>query len=276
MYTRRTLFTALAAGAAALLAEMALVETRWLRINRFRLPAPLGFRLVHISDLHFHWEASFLESIVEQVNQQQPDVVCFTGDLVDKAAHLGPALDGLSSIGAPLFGVPGNHDYWSGASFSRIRKAFQSTGGDWILDATACACDGMLRITGLCGRYPKPGIAAAKQNAEPSRSILLSHYPAVIKDLLALSGRNRPRFDLTLTGHSHGGQIRLPFLGALFLPFWVEGYVRGWYTTPAGPMYVNVGLGTTALPLRFLCRPDRKSTRLNSSHRLRSRMPSSA
>jgi hypothetical protein len=62
--------------------------------------------------------------------------------------------------------------------------------------------------------------------------------------------------DLILAGHSHGGQVRLPFIGATLLPFWVDGYVRGWYDTPAGPLYVNVGLGTAALPLRFLCRPE--------------------
>ena len=256
MYSRRRWIAALGAAAAALLAEAALIEPRWLRINHYRLQPKLGCRLVHISDLHFHGNEHFLNTIAERINDEQPDVVCFSGDLVDEAAHLGPALQGIRSIASPVFGVPGNHDYWSGASFSRIRKAFQATGGDWIPDEAAFACNGELRIAGLSGRTLGPHIAAQPQKAASGRSLLLCHYPAVVKDLLALPEQTRPDLDLILAGHSHGGQVRLPFIGATLLPFWVDGYVRGWYDTPAGALYVNVGLGTAALPLRFLCRPE--------------------
>jgi hypothetical protein len=256
MYSRRRWIAGLGAAAAALLAEAALIEPRWLRINHYRRPSRLGCRLVHISDLHFHGDDRFLETIVKNVNDQRPDVVCFSGDLVDEASRLDAALQGVRSIAAPVFGVPGNHDYWSGASFSRMRKAFQETGGDWLLDEAAFACNGALRISGLSGMALAPHIAAQPRKAASGRHILLCHYPAVVKDLLALPEQTRPEMDLILTGHSHGGQVRLPFIGALLLPFGVEGFVRGWYDTPAGPLYVNVGLGTTALPFRFLCRPE--------------------
>ena len=63
-------------------------------------------------------------------------------------------------------------------------------------------------------------------------------------------------FDLILAGHSHGGQVRLPVFGPLLVPFGVEGYDAGLYDTPAGPLYVNVGIGTFMLPVRFWCRPE--------------------
>jgi predicted MPP superfamily phosphohydrolase len=81
------------------------------------------------------------------------------------------------------------------------------------------------------------------------KNILLLHYP--------LLGEKVPhKFDFMLAGHSHGGQIRLPFYGALVLPFWVGRYDMGMFQLPAGPMYVNPGIGWLGTPLRFNCRPE--------------------
>jgi uncharacterized protein len=76
------------------------------------------------------------------------------------------------------------------------------------------------------------------------------HYPGMANEL---KGR---RFDLILAGHSHGGQVRLPFVGALILPHGVGPYDFGYYDTPAGPLYVNAGIGTYRIPVRWNCRPE--------------------
>jgi uncharacterized protein len=86
---------------------------------------------------------------------------------------------------------------------------------------------------------PKPGV----------KNILLLHYPL-------LAERLANKFDLMLAGHSHGGQVRIPFYGALVLPFWVGRYDLGMFRLPAGPLYVNPGLGWLAVPIRFNCRPE--------------------
>ena len=82
------------------------------------------------------------------------------------------------------------------------------------------------------------------------RQVLLMHYPAMANAL-----HNR-RFDLILAGHSHGGQVRLPLLGALIVPHGVGPYDLGYYDTPGGPLYVNAGIGTYRIPVRWNCRPE--------------------
>ena len=76
------------------------------------------------------------------------------------------------------------------------------------------------------------------------------HYPEIAH------GMRDQRFDLILAGHSHGGQVRLPFLGALIVPNGVGPYDHGYYETPGGPLYVNAGIGTYLIPVRLNCRPE--------------------
>jgi hypothetical protein len=76
------------------------------------------------------------------------------------------------------------------------------------------------------------------------------HYPAWIEKL---EGKG---FDLVLAGHSHGGQVRLPFYGPVFLPFGVGRYDLGLFRTVSGPLYVNSGIGWFPVPIRFNCRPE--------------------
>ena len=84
---------------------------------------------------------------------------------------------------------------------------------------------------------------------QAARQVLLMHYPQMANGL----GR---RFDLILAGHSHGGQIRLPLVGAIILPKGVRPYEHGFYETPGGPLYVNAGIGTYRIPFRWNCRPE--------------------
>ena len=83
-----------------------------------------------------------------------------------------------------------------------------------------------------------------------TRRILLTHYPVFVDKL------GDETFDLILAGHSHGGQIRIPFWGALVKPYGVGKYDLGLYQTKAGPLYVNSGIGTWYMPVRFNCRPE--------------------
>ena len=86
--------------------------------------------------------------------------------------------------------------------------------------------------------------------AQAARRILLIHYPTQAD---RLDGR---RYDLILAGHSHGGQVRLPFYGAPVLPYGVGRYQLGRYESLGGPLYVNAGIGTYMFPVRFNCRPE--------------------
>ena len=81
-------------------------------------------------------------------------------------------------------------------------------------------------------------------------AILLSHSPQMFMKA------DLTKFDLVLTGHTHGGQVRLPGLGPLWLPAGSEGYGSGWFYGIHAQMYVSRGVGTSILPIRFLCRPE--------------------
>ena len=88
-------------------------------------------------------------------------------------------------------------------------------------------------------------------NLEPNqRNILLIHYPEWADKL------GKTKLDFILAGHSHGGQVRLPFYGPLIVPFGVGAYDLGLFQTPAGPLYVNAGIGYFYLNVRFNCRPE--------------------
>ena len=83
-----------------------------------------------------------------------------------------------------------------------------------------------------------------------AKTILLMHYPAWIKY------QGDQRFDLVLAGHSHGGQVRIPFYGALVVPDGVDQYDLGLFQTRSGPLYVNPGIGWFPMDVRFNCRPE--------------------
>jgi predicted MPP superfamily phosphohydrolase len=78
----------------------------------------------------------------------------------------------------------------------------------------------------------------------------VTHYPAWVKKL------RRQKFDLMLAGHSHGGQVRIPLYGPIFVPFGVDEYVKGSFSTESGPLYVHPGIGWFPWPIRFNCRSE--------------------
>lgn len=227
-------------------ADAAWVEPNGLKVRRLRLSQDKpAARFVHFTDLHHKGNRAMLDKLVRKINQLQPEFVCFTGDVVEEAAFLAEALEGLREIQAPLYGVPGNHDYWCGADFAAIGKAFAATGGGWLLDQAATPPGGRVQVVGASCRHPfslapKAGV----------RNVALIHYPAWVENLLP------SRFDVVLAGHSHGGQVRLPWVGALVRPAGVDRYDLGRFDTPAGPLYVGAGIGWFYLNVRFCCRPE--------------------
>ena len=128
---------------------------------------------------------------------------------------------------------------------------FRVTGGAWLVDRSIVLPNHDLELIGVGLR----GVLALGE-ARAAQRLLLLHYPMQAD---RLDGR---RYDLILAGHSHGGQVRLPFYGAPVLPYGVGRYDKGPYDSLGGPLYVNVGLGTYMLPVRFNCRPEITVVRL--------------
>ncbi|MGB0580822.1 MAG: metallophosphoesterase [Limisphaerales bacterium] len=221
------------------------VEPEWLAVNHVRLNDSPKTRLVHFTDVHHKGDRDYFEKVVRTINRLEPDIVCFTGDLIEEAEHLAVALEVVTQIKAPCIGVPGNHDYWAKVDFDLFKAPFESTGGGFLMDQSVDVEEHRIRFLGLTGGAD-PGI-------EPSpnlKNVLLTHYPAHVKDM------QERKFDLALAGHSHGGQVRVPFLGPIFLPWRCGEYDLGYFDTKWGPLYVGSGIGYFAIPVRFNCRPE--------------------
>jgi uncharacterized protein len=243
-FTRRK-FLGLGAMAlpAVLGADSAAFETTSLRVTKLQRGAG-NCRFVHFSDFHYKGDGEYAAEVIRCINELAPDFVCFTGDLVEEARFAPDAFEFIRQIKAPAYGTPGNHDFQSGVPRSDFVAAFGATGGAWLADDSTLLARHDLEIVG----FGRKGVRAL---AEPraQRQILLLHYPQVANGL----GR---RFDLILAGHSHGGQVRLPILGAVILPRGVGQYEHGYYETPGGPLYVNAGIGTYRIPFRWNCPPE--------------------
>jgi predicted MPP superfamily phosphohydrolase len=257
-------------------AYAALVEPRWIRIVNLSLSDSPSLTLVHISDLHYKGDQKYLDKVVRLVNEAEPDLVCITGDLVGNARFLPPVLAALERIRAPVYAVPGNHEHWARVDFSFIDESCKKTGGGLLVNSSSKFSDGWI-VAGIDdiragnaviekafadvtigdGGAAQDDTQGANEGAKKSparalyeRVIFLTHRPLGVELL------GERKVALALAGHSHGGQVRLPIINALYAPQDIGRYDRGYYETPNGPLYVNPGIGTWLVPLRFLCRPE--------------------
>ncbi len=218
------------------------VEPHWLRVRHIPLPGGPGMRIVHFTDTHHKGDLDYLNRVMDTINELAPDMVCFTGDIMEDTVFLGEALGAFARLKAPLFGVPGNYDYWSGAPFAPIAECFATTGGAWLVDA--CMEHEGVIIAGRARRKP----TLPKDNKKPV--LALTHFPLTAEEFAP------GETGLILAGHSHGGQVRIPFYGAPMLPDKVGPYDLGLFHREGWRLYVNPGIGTWQYRVRLFCRPE--------------------
>jgi predicted MPP superfamily phosphohydrolase len=252
MSRRHWVLAALGLSPALVYADARWLEPQWIKTRHVRLfKERPSCRLVHFTDLHHKGDVPFLKRVVEKINSLSPDFVCFTGDLIEDSEYLPETLEWLGKIKSPVYGIPGNHDYWAKADFKAIETCFKSTGGAWLLDQQITIPNGAVHITGAsCSRWNKPTGVRFIEPKSGGKNIMLLHYPVFVESL------GTRQYDLILAGHSHGGQVRIPFWGSLIKPSGTGKYDLGLTPTPSGPLYVNPGLGWFYLPYRFNCRPE--------------------
>lgn len=238
-------------------------EPNWLETTRLELPLPQlpssfsGIRLVHFSDVHlgFNKDAHDVKRLVKHIRAAEPDLICFTGDIVDSYAEdLEEAVPSLATLTAPLgkYAILGNHDYKNTELLTRLLASagFRVLRNESVLVKRGGAAIAITGLEDMLHGKPEPE-TALKNVPEGLFTLLLMHEPDY-----ADYAEKHP-FHLQLSGHSHGGQIRLPFKGALFTPYGSHKYISGLYYTAKGmPVYVNRGFGETSMPLRLFCRPE--------------------
>ncbi len=233
-------------------------------LNRTQLPCPhlkesqRGLTILHLSDLHVDdWTPTIaLERAAQLAHETQPDIIVLTGDFItSRADKLLPATQALRSLKAPLgiFACLGNHDVWHGSR--RIASDLQQLGIRTLINESIRlqAPGGPLWITGLDSAWaghPNPKSALRHWNpAEPN--ILLFHEPDAAD---SLASQNLAA--VQLAGHTHGGQVRAPFIGAIETPHLGHKYILGYHRVGDIHLHVNPGLGTMGVPFRFLCPPE--------------------
>jgi predicted MPP superfamily phosphohydrolase len=246
------------------------IEPNLLEINTRQIQHPLipksfeGLKIIQFSDTHLGFQYNLIqfEKLVKKMNDLQPDLIFFTGDLMDapneypKINQLVPILQQLkASLGK--YCIFGNHDH--GGYGSDIYRNIMGSADFTVLlnESTPIKLKDGSRIY-LIGiddaMLGQPDLKVAlKHVPDNTFKLLLSHAPD-----LADSSSQYP-IHWQLSGHSHGGQVKIPFVGALVTPPFARKYTEGLYTIgESNPLtlYVNRGIGTTRLPFRFMARPE--------------------
>jgi uncharacterized protein len=221
-------------------------------------PALEGFKIVQLSDLHFlpYTPLSLIERAANQACELQPDLLVLTGDFI---SHEAETIFGLTDLFESLdarygvFAVLGNHDTRAGKAL--ISKAIEDTGVLLLQNEGITFDVGHSQLT-LAGvedcLWGQPDLdAALAQRPADALTILLAHEPDVI-DRFSEDGR----VNLQLSGHTHGGQVRLPLLGTPILPKLGQKYVHGLHRVNDSWLYTNRGIGMVSMPIRFNCPPE--------------------
>lgn len=243
------------------------VELAWVEVTRHGVKIPHlprafdGFRIAQISDIHIEGGAMAedLPAICRLVNAQKADAIVITGDYVTTPTEADPdALTrGLAALQAPfgVWGIMGNHDYWSGPSAQIVGDILARTPVQILMNQTHIwERDGArLHLAGFddfwAGTRDFDGMAA--QIPAGAAAIALGHEPDFAIEVAATK-----KFGLMLSGHSHGGQIALPGGIPIHVPDYARKFPRGWYDVNGMRLYTNRGLGTVGVPLRFCSRPE--------------------
>jgi hypothetical protein len=240
-----------------------LVEAHWVQTTRTEIKVSqpvLGhdrFRIVHLSDLHLERMGRREQRMIERVREAAPQLIVLTGDYMNVREGAVALNEVLGALQAP-FGVIGVEGNWDTKFLTG--ELFRRAGATWLVDDTRLfEREGRkLRVVGQ-GMVPSrtlQELLPAKDDG--AYTLFLHHLPDAVDELKHRDPGQR--VDLFLCGHTHGGQVCLPFWGAVItLTRHHKQYERGLYTVEGMPMYVNRGVGTcggASPPVRFLARPE--------------------
>jgi uncharacterized protein len=233
-----------------------------------RLPEAFkGFRIVQVSDFHYKefTEAFFIKLVLHEVNALKADLVVLTGDFIsygpaDRHRSVPWAYECgelLTRIQCPLrYAILGNHDCI--VNEAAVKDAL-TTHGIPVLNNGSVPLEREGKRIWLAGladvleAHPGPDFGKTipkTAQADDERVILLAHEPDIAPEAA------KHNVDLMLSGHTHGGQVRIPFLPPVMLPPMGKDYVEGHFQVGPMQLYVNRGIGAVQLPFRFNCPPE--------------------
>jgi predicted MPP superfamily phosphohydrolase len=243
--------TAALLGPAALLLYAFFVEPFAVELTHHTLPGDVTqpLRIAHLSDLHSRGFGTRERAVAGLVEKAAPDLIVVTGDVVDTGS-LEASRELFQHLRAPL-GVWVVRGHAERARPIGDELAFYKSLGARLLENQGVAVRDDVWLMGLDDPSTgTPDLGAALAGAPPAAfKLALFHAPDHFAEVAGL-------FHLGLAGHTHGGQVRLPGFGPLWLPAGGHAYVQGWYSKNRSQLYVSRGIGTSNMPARFLSRPE--------------------
>jgi predicted MPP superfamily phosphohydrolase len=241
------------------------VERYIVLTNTYRIPVPnlprafSGFRVIQLTDIHhgFLVPLHFIRSVIARTNRIASDVIVCTGDYVrDRRSTklidaVWPVISGLKAPSG-VFSVLGNHDHWADTSRSqywlsrtgqdlrhKVRRIERDGSRLWLVGAGDLWEDHR-KLDDLMGNIP-----------ESECRLVLAHNPDTADTKFS------SRVDLMISGHTHGGQVNIPFVGTPVLPVRNKNYSSGLKTSPKGTrIFISKGIGWAVFPVRFNCLPE--------------------
>ncbi len=248
------------------------LQARWinpykLQINQMTLTSDYieeKVRIIQLTDIHLgkYYKSKRLDKLIDKVNELKPDLIVFTGDLIDDNRtfnEVNEIVECLTKLEATYgkYAVYGNHDY-AYEGDSRYRLIMQQSGFNLLVnECKLVKLDNgqKINLIGLddCIAGNTNIEIAFKDVEDNGYNLLMVHEPDIVSELQGLP------IDLLLSGHSHGGQIRFPFIGALYTPKYSKTYTKGLYKfneQSRMQFYVSSGIGVTILPYRLMNPPE--------------------
>jgi hypothetical protein len=227
------------------------VEPYWIEATHLRVDAPVSpaVKFAHLSDLHTREFGRRERAVLALLDLEKPDVIVVTGDSLSGDADYDEVREILSRLRAPLgvFVVRGNWEAWRPAPGER--KFYEQAGVRLLLNQNAEVRPGLWLAGFDDAAFGDPNLVKGLNGvAEGAYVVALFHSPIFFERIAGGA-------PLALAGHTHGGQIRLPYYGPFWLPPGAGRYVEGWYERDGSRMFVSRGVGTSVLHFRFACRP---------------------
>lgn len=217
-----------------------------------------GYRIVQISDLHNAKFGKNNQKLVDRIRECEPDMIVLTGDLVDSNhTNVDRAVQFVDEIVkiCPVYYVTGNHEYWLDTSEYENLMDGVASAGVIILDDQVVEIsrgDAKFRLVGLDDKSLADGTLEALLSDEKELTVVLAHEPQYFARYAGTG------VDLVLSGHAHGGQFRLPFVGGIVAPDqgFLPEYTAGEYYMNGTEMIVSRGLGNSVIPVRLFNYPE--------------------
>lgn len=228
------------------------IEPNWIEVTHHKIKigeTSKTIKIAQISDLHTKGLGYLEKNLIEKISTEKPDAIFITGDLATPGGTSQGYRDVLKQFKAPLgvYFITGNWEEWE--PIPELSQILKEARIENLTNQKKLIVD-RLWIVGFEDDLTKnPKSSTLTEIPTTDHILAFFHSPSFFKKI-------ESNIDLAFSGHTHGGQVRIPLIGHIVLPPGSDNYDAGWFQGIKSKMYVNRGIGTSILPIRMFCRPE--------------------